>query len=125
MHKLGPRQNRIPAIPGVDQPIPLLSLGRRDELEQVRRVHPGGPIEVGLAADIADLDPPVPAMLDQPPRNVSLESRLVRRVHVDVPGSEMEARPRVCAAVASCRSPVTTTRSSMSNEVAAASWMAS
>jgi len=53
-----PEDDRIPAVPRVHQLVPQLTSGRSDELEQIRRVHPGVPVEVGLVALAGGLHTP-------------------------------------------------------------------
>ena len=76
-----PEDDRIPAVPRVHQLVPPVTLGRSDELEKVRRVHTGVPVEVGLVALAGGLHPPVAAALDEEPGDVSLERSLVNRTH--------------------------------------------
>ena len=76
-----PEDDRIPAVPRIHQLVPPLTLGGGNELEQVRRVHPGVPVEVGLVALAGGLHPPVAAVLDEEPGDVSLEPSFVNRTH--------------------------------------------
>ena len=59
LHETGLGQNHVAAVAGVHQAIPLIPLGGADELEQIRRIHSGYGVEVGLTADVAELHPTV------------------------------------------------------------------
>ena len=59
---------------------PLARLGRADELEQIHSVHPSNPIEVGLATDVADLQPLIATVINQLHGYMSLKYCLVYKL---------------------------------------------
>ena len=82
LHESGLRLARIAAVGRVHEARPLAPLGGADELEQVGSVDTRLGVEVSRpVADIADLGPPVPAVLDQPAGDMRLERRLGDRTH--------------------------------------------
>ena len=82
LHEPGLRFARIAAVGRVHETRPLGPLRRADELEQVSGVDTRLSVEVPRRVpDIADLGPPIPAVLDQPASNMRLERRLGDRTH--------------------------------------------
>ena len=82
LHEPGLRLARIAAVGRVHESRPFAPLRSADELEQVGRVDARLSVEVPRPVpNIADLDPPIPAVLDQPARDMRLERRLGDRTH--------------------------------------------